>query len=421
VNHIQIALRAQDFHEGLRVTNVFGAKEVKFKRTLLIGKAACLAMHLRGLLFVEDHSQLEYVAASLGIPALELPAVLRELEEVSFVSVVKSGEEIKRVDCRIPEFRSGYEDLGQRWKQLNPSEVEQAGVASLSNLYLTPSPLQAFQASLGGMSEGDKSILTDVMQSGQLLNIQPVDGQQVVFTPLAVDGNPAAYLQWVNRFPSEIQAVMNALIATQGMSIGDDRISRMPALDDAIRTGVLMPVQVNGATGTQQFVFAPKGGLQPEERTILDKARAILACVRYGQGYAQGRAIKYPRAILSQLRTAKRFKKGHPDLFTQYGLLVEKLIGHPIDEGGGRWNFEIDDTPENMKALDIAMDMVEYGESPTAHIDLEAQNALLSSSNYLGPVPTRAKMAVDPVMSSGTRAEVIKQMAKLARGMASHE
>jgi hypothetical protein len=195
----------------------------------------------------------------------------------------------------------------------------------------------------------------------------------------------------------------------------------MTALSDAIRTGVLMPVQVNGVTGSQKFVFAPKGGLQPEERIILDKARAIVACVRYGQGFSKGRAIKYPRAILDRLRTYKRFKQGHPDLFSQYGLLIEKLIGHPVDEGGGYWNFQVDDTPENVKAFDVAIDMVEHGESPAAHIDIEAQKALLGSEGYLGPVSTRPKLAADAVVSTETREEIIRQMAKLARGMATHE
>lgn len=421
MDNVQIALRAQDFHESLRVTSVFGPKEVAFEHTLLIGKAACLAMHLRGLLYVEDLAQLKYVAASLGIPALELPAVLRVLEEVSFVSVVKSGDEIKRVECRVPEFRSGYEDLGERWTQLKPTEIEQAGVASLANLYGAPCPLPAFKASLGGLAKADFAILRDVMQSGQLLNVQPVDGQQIVYTPLAVDGNPALYLQWVKRFPTDVQSVMNTLLTYQGLALLDPRVSSSPALTDAIGTGVLMPVQVNGATGAQAFVFAPKGGLQPEERTILDKARAIVACVRYGQGFAQGRAIKYPRAILDQLRTHKTFRKGHPDLFTQYGLLIEKLIGHPVDEGGGYWNFRVSDTPENMKALNVAVEMVEHGESPTAHIDLEAQKALLSPAGYLSPISTRPKLSTDAVVSTETKAEMIRQIANIVRGMASHE
>jgi len=124
MDNVQIGLRAQDFHESLRFVGVFGPKDVNFKRTLLIGKAACLAMHLRGLLYVEGSTQIEYVAASLGISSLELPAVLRELEEVDFLSIVSSDGEIKRIDCRVPEFRSGYEDLGSDGHSLKPTVID---------------------------------------------------------------------------------------------------------------------------------------------------------------------------------------------------------------------------------------------------------------------------------------------------------
>lgn len=420
MENLAIGLRSQDFHESLKVTGVFGPKEVHFKRTLLIGKAASLAMHLRGLLYIEDVQQLEYAAASLGIASLELPAVLRELEELDFVSVVKTGDEIKRVECRVPTFRSGYEDLGERWSQLKPSEVEQAAVATLDSLYDGPIALATLKKSLS-LASGQFSMLSDVMKSGQLLSVQTVDGQPLVFTPLAVDGNPSAYLQWAIRFPGDVRGVIDTLLQHQGMALIDPRVSANPVLIDAVSTGVLMPVEVNGATGTQRFIFAPRGGLPPEERTVMDKARAILSCVRYGQSFAQGRSIKYPRAILGKLRDNKRFAKGHPDLLTQYGLLVEKLIGHPIDDGGGRWNFEVDDTAENMKALDIAIEMLEQGESPAARIDLEAQRALLTPTGYLGPSATRPRILRDPEISSDTRAEIIREMAKLARGMSSHE
>jgi hypothetical protein len=204
----------------------------------------------------------------------------------------------------------------------------------------------------------------------RLISFQPIDGRPVAFTPLAVDGNPTAYLQWAKKFPAGVQKALAVLQEHQGLPIGDTALVSNSALQDAILTGVLMPVEVSGATGEQRFVFAPKGGLTADERTILDKARAILACVRYGQKFAQGRPIRYPRRILETLRDRKRFKHGHPDLFTQYGLLVEKFIGHPVDEGNGRWNFELDDTPENMKAMQVAIEMLEYGESPASHIDL---------------------------------------------------
>lgn len=414
MDNLLIGLRAQDFHEGLRHTGAFGPKDVHYAKTLLIGKAASLAMHLRGLLFIENMTQLQYAASSLGIGA-ELPLVLRELEEVDFLSIIKAGDEIRRIDLRVPEFKSGYSDLGERWKILKPSEIESASVIALDRLYKGPVPRAKLIDSFGFSGSGS-SILFDIMKQGNLLSEQPVDGQPITYTPLAVDGNPSAYLNWATNFPIEVQTVLSALQGQQGLPLEDSTISGNPALLDAVATGVLMPVQVSGSTGERRFLFAPKGGLTPDERTILDKARAIVSCVRYGERYAASRKIKFPRRILETLQENKRFKKGHPDLFDQYGLLVEKLIGHPIDVGGGRWNFEIDDTVENMKALQVAIEMVEYGESPATRIDLAAQQELLTPTGYLSPGSTRPIIAKTITPSTETRAEIIRQMARLARG-----
>lgn len=124
MDQLNLGLRTQDFHEGLRETKTFGPREAYFGNTLLIGKAAVLAMHLRGLLYVDDETVLKFAAGQLGIGALELPTILKELEEIDFVSVVRSGDTIKRVDIRVPEFRTGYEELGERWKTLKPVGVE---------------------------------------------------------------------------------------------------------------------------------------------------------------------------------------------------------------------------------------------------------------------------------------------------------
>jgi hypothetical protein len=419
---LKVGLRAQDFHESLKIVGSFGPKDVHFKKTLLVGKAASLAMHLRGLLYIDDLQLLEYAASSLGISSLELPMVLHELEAVDFVKVVRAGSQFKRLEIKIPEFRSGYEELGERWLLLKPGEIEQAAIVTLDQLYSGPTSV-AKLIGAENLSSPEFAMMRDVMQSGQLLAVQPVDGQPTAFTPLAVDANPLAYLQWAHKFPNEVQQVLKTLEANQGIAISDPKIVNNIALGDAIQTGVLMPVQVSGATGDQQFVFAPKGGLRPEERTILDKARAILACVRYGQRFAKGRPIRYPRRILETLSDLKHFKRGHPDLFSQYGLLVEKLIGHPFEEGkgSGRWNFQVDDTDVNMKAFQVAIEMLTIGESPSAHIDLEAQKALLGPSGYLGPPATRPRLVKYASASAETRTEMIKQMARLARGMSTHD
>lgn len=413
---LNLGLRAQDFHEGLRETKTFGPKEAYFGNTLLIGKAAVLAMHLRGLLYIDDHIVLKFAAGQLGIGVLELPSVLRELEEIDFVSVIRSGEEIKRVDIRVPEFRTGYEDLGARWQDLRPTEIEQASIQTLDSLLTIPTKEGNLIKSLG-MKPEEYSILHDVMESGQLLRIQTVAGDRVAYSPLAVDSNPTAYLEWTDRFPARVSEAIEVLIEHQGLPISDPIVSENTALKDAIQTGVLVPVQVKGVTGEQQFLFAPRGGLTSEERIILDKARAILACVRYGQKFAAGRPIHNPKRILETLRDKKRFGRGHPDLYTQYGALVEKFIGHPVDEGGGRWNFEVYDTPENIKALDIAISLLEIGETPTAKIDLGVRKAIVTTGDYLSPISTRVRLAESIKGSPETQAEIIKQLSAIGRGM----
>lgn len=409
-----IALRAQDFHEGLKETKSFGPKEAYFSNTLLIGKAATLAMHLKGLLYVNDYTGLMYAAAELGISALELPQVLRNLEEVDFVRVVRSGSKTDRVDIRVPEFRDGYEDLGELWKTLNPTDAEAAGIHTLDSLFALPIDENAL--SNLGLSGTELAIMQDVMKSGQLMRAQTVSGNRLFYTPLAVDANPGSYLRWTQQYGDQVGELLKLLTENQGLPLSSTVVLENGVVNDAILSGVLMPVSVEGVTGEQRFLFAPRGGLSAEERVIMDKARAILACVRYGENFAAGRRILYPRAILQQLLDQKRFRQGHPDLRSQYGLLVRKQIGRPIDEGNGRWNFEIIDTPENTRALRIAIDMLEIGESPSARMNVKAHAALLNPQSYLSPGSTRTRLATSISSSEETEADILRKITSLARG-----
>jgi len=169
-----IGLRTQDFHESLKNTASFGPKEVHYENTLLIGKAASLAMHLRGLLYIDDYDQIKYAAASLGILALELPQVLKELEEVDFISIVRSGDTIRRIDIRVPQFRSGYNDLGERWKLLNPSEIEQASIQVLDKLHDGPENRILLLDQIG-LDDTAQAIMIDIMESGSLASTQTVN------------------------------------------------------------------------------------------------------------------------------------------------------------------------------------------------------------------------------------------------------
>lgn len=413
---INAALRAQDFHEALKETIAFGPTEVDFQKTLLIGKAASLAMHFKGLQYIDNYQSLQYAAAELGIRALELREILRQLEIVEFVRIVESNSSIKRIDIRVPEFRDGYEELTKQWRNLKPTEIEQAGVFILNDLLKLPK--KDSDLSKLGLEFSQLSILKDVMKSGQLMRSEVVSGEKIFYSPLAVDANPIAYLQWTNKHSDNVAQLLNILNSQQGLPLSSLLISdNKTVVKDAIIAGILMPVSLQGTTGEQKFIFAPKGGLQQEERIIMEKARAILASVRYGQNFAAGRPIKYPRAILQQLKDNKKFRRGHPDLRTQYSLLVEKLIGKSVEESSNRWNFEIIDTPENMQALDVAIDMLEMGESPTVQINLEARKALLGTRSYLGPTSARPRLAQTVEASPETMADILEKMTQLARGI----
>lgn len=409
------ALRAQDFHEALKDTASFGPIEVAFGNTILIGKAATLAMHLKGLIFIDDYQSLQYAAAELGISGIELQRVLQELEILDFISVIRNGSRISRIDIRVPEFRSGYEDLSRRWTDLSPTETEAAGIDVLSKLLTLPMTEKELQGL--GISDQDLSIMQDVMKHGQLIQSQVLSGERLTFSPLAVDNNPAAYLRWSQIYKDDVGTVLNTLGSNQGLPLSSNLIQPSNAVNEAVATGVLMPVTVNGATGTEQFLFAPRGGLSPDRRIIMDKARAILASVRYGQNFAAGRPIKYPRAILQQLRDSKQFKRGHPDLESQYSLLVEKLIGVPIKTGSNRWNFKIQDTEENMSALNLAIDMLELGQTPTASINRDAQKALLTPRGYRGPITSRPRLTSQVAESPATRADIMRKLSNLSRGV----
>ena len=416
LDSLYIGLRSQDFHEGLKLTANFPVKDVHYKKTILIGKAATLAMHLRGLLYIENYQSLEYAASNLGINAYELERVICELEEVDFVRVTRSGENIKRIEVKVPEFRSGYSDLGERWKQLNPSELEVAGITILNYLIKKPVSRTSLFSSLG-IDNRNEAMICDVMRAGHLLDIQPVAGEEIVYSPLAVDGNPIIYLDWAKKFLNEVGETIDFLKNNQGIPVTDKMVSSNTAINVAIHTGVIMPVQVSGATGEQQFLFAPVGNLASEERIILDKALAILSCVRYGEKFAAGRRIMNPKSIIRTLRENKRFSTGHPDLFSQYSLLVEKMIGHPDQDSRGYWNFAVDDTAENMKAFDIALEMISEGEAPSAKIDLDVQKTLLAPTSYQSPISTRARFVNLVQLSPESKVDAISQMANLARGV----
>jgi hypothetical protein len=412
-------LRAQDYHESLRNFQTFPAKDVYFGKTLKVGKAATLAAHLKGIQYIDDVDSLVCVASSLGITFLELDSILSTLQEIDFVrAVTKSPGDLQtltRLDVRVPEFGDAYADLGKYLIGSKPTEIEQAGVAFLDTLIAEPK--DESHLSTLGLDKKSTAIMMDVMRSGQLAREQSANGKRLIFSPLAIDTNPTVYLNWANKFKDDVAGILELLSSHQGLALTSTDLASNAALNEAIFSGVIVPVTISGATGQQKFAFAPRGGLSETQRTILDKARAVLACVRYGQEFSAGVRIKYPSAILRQLLVSRRFNKSHPDMKTQYALLIEKGMAQVEETSPGFYNINFLDTDENVHALTIAIEMLETGHTPSAKIDISAHATLLQAGGYDNALATRPKLAETMKVSEGTMGDIISKASNFARGI----
>ncbi|HZO75804.1 MAG TPA: hypothetical protein VFB60_26625 [Ktedonobacteraceae bacterium] len=414
-----MGMRAQEFHEGLKDTINFPLKDMYMEKTLLVGKAATLATHLKGRDYIEDYQTLKGLASQLGISGIELRHVLRELEEIDFATVREANSQIKRVELRIPELRNGYEDLGERWIQLCPSEIEQASIEALETVAAFPQHEANLKNSLG-LSGADFNKVLMIANSGLLIDQYKNENEVILYSPLTVEEKPAALLTLAQQFPEDrIILALGGVQRYQGVPmeqlIGTDK----EFATQAMRLGALCPVQVTaGATG-RTFLFTPRGGLAREERIILEKARAILACVRYGEHYASTRKIIYPELILETLRERKRFKYPRPDFPEQYGLLVIQQIGtvEPDRWRPGFYHFSLIDTPENMRALDIAIDLLKLGRISASKLEVDAAALLNVSGTFSGTLPTRAKLGREVALPDDIARNYILNVAKLTRGV----
>jgi len=417
-----IGIRIQEFHEGLKDIVNYPLKEMYIPTTIQVGKAATLATHLKGRDYVDDYRALIGLASQLGISGLELRQVLRELEEIDFVRIVESGSGIggiRRVELKIPELRDGYEELGERWLQLHPSEIEQASVAILDEVASFPQGEGNLRSTLG-LSDKDFDIIIDIGTSGLLIDRYNNDGEDLLYSPLTVEEKPDTLLDLAQQFPEDlIVTTLKTVQGYQGIPIDNLTGVNKHFAAQAMRLGALCPVQIASSATARTFLFTPRGGLKIEERVILEKARAILACVRYGEHYPEVRKIRYPHLILETLRDNKRFRYSRPDFPEQYGLLVIQQIGRiePDTRRPGFYNFYLIDTPENMRALNIAIDLLEIGLSPTSKLEVDATALLNIGGSFLGTLPTRAKLGREVTLSRETARNYILKIAKLTRGV----
>lgn len=402
-------LRCQDVHAGLRNVDPNSGTLIALADTQLIGMAASLAALIRGQDVIADAQALRAVAAEqLDVNQFAFDSVVMALADVGFLEgVQRSGGKITRFTESIPYYDDLYGMLGTAWRDRGPTEIEQQLVLLVDHLADAPLPVEEL-ADRVGLDKAALPALLEVGGRAELVKtIQLLDGD-VVYSPFFGFENPELVGDLVrDHGPDQLTDAFAALRGEQGLPVTDS----MPILQDAIARGLILAPAVQLPNGMMQPFAALPYSLDREllrgRKPVLEKALAVLACLRCGQHFGGATNLAATRlvGVIDKLLDPHRgFLLPHQSHRRQYYLMhaAGLLAFDPDLRPGGDWvTPRFVDTPDNREALRIARDLITHGEPVEARAgDDQARAVLLLEQPFAAPMQTmhrlRGKAATSP-------------------------
>jgi len=393
VDHYTAGLRCQDVNAGLRTFDASSSVLIPVKKTRLIGMAADLAALVRGRDIIADMTALETVAAAeLDIPSTSFDVVLNLLEEADLVELTRTKSGITGLTSQVPFFRDLYDTLGSTWNDHAPSQLEQELVAVINQLAISPIAADSL-TDVTGVETTDVDRLLELGTQSQLIkSVTGVDGT-ILYSPYTAFENPALLSELAGRHGSDrLQEEFSLLKARQGLAV---RADKHPLLYDAIGRGLILApsVELPGGAAEQPFATMPytiDKELLIGQKPILDKALAVLACVRCGEEFGGYSPLSNPLFAVNKL-LANGELEPHSSSERQYRLMRNKGIIEfgPDRVSWGHWiTPTLIDTEDNRRALEIARDLLSVGESLAGRQAEDARDLLSSDARYLNPMKT---------------------------------
>ncbi|WP_405759827.1 hypothetical protein OG234_15925 [Streptomyces sp. NBC_01420] len=407
-------LRCQDVHAGLRNVDPNSGTLTPLADTQLIGMAASVAALVRGQEVIGDAQALRALAAEqLDVNHFAFDQVVFALDELGFVEgVQRAGGKIVKFTESVPYYDDLYAKLGEAWRDRHPSEAEEQMVLLVD--YLAEGPVPEEEASNRvGLDSSALPRLLELGERSQLVKrIQMPDGD-VLYSPFFGFENPEVMGNLIRDHGAESLAQAFAAVrGEQGLPVGDGQ----PLLQEAIARGLLLAPAVEQPNGTlQPFAALPyilDHDLLRGRKPILDKALALLACLRCGQHFG-GSTNLPPDALIAVIdKLLDRnvgFLNPHSSHERQYRLVhAAGLIRFgPDTRPGGSWvTPQFIDTPDNRQALQIARDLVTHGEQLKGRVgDEQARQTLSLGQSFTAPMQTmhrtRAKARTSPKQWQG--------------------
>lgn len=431
IEPLKIGIRCQDIQTSLQDFDM-GPLGVETKNIRLLGMAERLAIHIRGSDVIDDYRKLEYVSSQFGIDPLILKETLRVLEDVGWIRVKSRGSNIIRVEETVPYFNDIYSEIGEYYENISHSEVEDAIIGVTDLLALSP----LGELELKGKFGIDNSLfdtILDIGKTGMFIDKYELEdsGESVLYSPLYWVENPEKVekiYEMLKKYGAEnILNSLNTIRNYQGYPLPDSLFSKEQVnltkkdeiFIELIKNGMLLTPRVNSHSGEKNFAFTPNVGVSIEEKVILEKAMAILSCIRYGEHFAMITKIKFPGVIIDRLLSSPYKIGSHTEIRRQYAILVSRGVGRifPDSTNSKRWYFQLIDTKENLKAVRLAKDMLLVGESISQRgVVEELKKVFFYHGSYEEYQRVPPKLKKSPYVSEKTEEKIFSKIIDSLRG-----
>jgi hypothetical protein len=377
----RIGLRLLELESGIasNIDDQNSAELVDYEVSRATGQSARLAMLIRGQDVIEDETRLKKIAAiELGIHPAEYTVAKRLLMDADLIEerTTKSGKSVINEKVNRLNHADNYRRIGDLWLAGDDkTHKEEALIYTFDEVVQSPQEIAKIGA-IRDLNRTDRNAVIELAINAGIWDSVD-EAKRVYYSPLLWDVNRsklAAFLQTAN------DTSFGEVLRKMKRPGTDLTRTRDPLMIQAISGGILPSYRVNSTGGERLYSFAPySGGMlsSDSERTILDKARALVSCLRYGSEAATITKIRNPLWILNALMDPSRSHRlnPHSELKLQYGMLVAKQLGRVISTNNGRFMFELIPTEDNLRASAIAKELLSVGEIMGAK-DPEADAAL---------------------------------------------
>lgn len=369
------------------------------------GMAASLAIHIRGLAEIPYEVLRKVSDFYFDIPSYALPAVLALLEEIEFVDLISTKSKIDRILPKVPHFKNVYSILGDHPTLDELNEHEEAALHILGELQAKPENKDRLLTT-SGIERSVFNRCVSISNVGGLVREHRVRGRDVLVSPVYFADNLDGLADLATTAgASEIGNVLQIVKDNQGWplsvaiaqgEIGGRKLNptQIAVMNQLAQEGILKPPTINFSTSSEVFLFTPQPGkvrLDSANREVYERAMSLVSSVRKGQLLPDQYKIKYPLSILRSLRD-KGYLGSNSDAQNQYRNLVAMRVAYLKETTAGRWQLHLLNTPENLAALNLAIQLLQTGELAGMELNQDARIALGKDEKYIQSIVAASEL-----------------------------